>query len=109
MESHIKHVDQIIAFLEQTGVTSKVKKGNVFKSEVEYLGHIIRTGFLAVDRANTESHRKVRPPTSKTELKSFMGICDVYRLVIKRFTEKAYQRSQVLKKTSPDEFKLDER
>lgn len=68
VESHINHVDIILTCLERAGVTLKVKKCKFSTSELEYLGHIIRPGRLAVDGANTESLKKAQPPTLKTEL-----------------------------------------
>ncbi len=108
VESHVKHVDEILSCLKQAGVTLKVKKCKFFTTEVEYLGHIIKPGRLEVDGANTKSLKEALPPTSKTELRSFLGLCNVYRRFIKDFTKTAHPLNQLLKKNSPDKFQLDE-
>ena len=75
---------------------------------MEYLGHIIKPGHLEVDRAKTASLRDAKPPSSKTELRSFLGMCNVYRRFIAEFTNWARPLNKLLKKGEPDQFELDE-
>ena len=79
VEDHIRHVDEILTALEEAGVTLKISEYYFFRREVEYLGHIIKPGHLEVDRAKTTSLRDSKPPSYKTELRSFLGMCNVYR------------------------------
>ena len=106
MESHIQHVDEILSCLKKAGVTLKINKCKFFTTTVDYLGHTITPGQLEVDGANTKSLKESLPPTSKTELRSFLGLCNVYRRFISDFTKKAYQLNQLLRKNSPDRFNL---
>ena len=108
VEDHIRHVDEILECLAAAGVTLKMKKCKFFTTTVEYLGHIIKPGKLEVDQANTESLRKAQPPTNRSELRSFLGFCNVYRRFIKDFTRLAGPINKLLKKNSPDQFILDE-
>ena len=107
VEEHIQHVDEILHCLSKAGVTLKIKKCKFFTTTVDYLGHVIKPGKLEIDRTNTESLRKAAPPTSKTELRSFLGLCNVYRRFIPNFTDIASPLNALLKKNSPDSFKLD--
>ena len=59
-----------------------------------------------MDQANTASLRDAKPPTSKTELISFLGLCNVYRRFIENFAKHAHPLNQLLKKGSPDKFEL---
>ena len=85
-----------------------MKKCKFFIDEVEYLGHIIRPGRLEVDTVNTASLRDAKPPTTRTELRSFLGLCNVYRRFIRDFTHLAHPLNRLLKKGSPDKFELDD-
>ena len=107
VEEHIQHVDEILHCLSKAGVTLKIKKCKFFTTTVDYLGHVIKPGKLEIDRTNTESLRKAAPPTSKTELRSFLGLCNVYPRFIPNFTDIASPLNALLKKNSPDSFKLD--
>ena len=46
-----------------------------------YLGHVIRPGRLEVERRNVVAIERARPPQNQTELRSFLGMCNVYRFV----------------------------
>ena len=107
VEEHIRHVDEVFTTLRQAGVTLKISKCRFFSDKVEYLGHIIRPGKLEVDRAHTASLRDAKPPTTKTELRSFLGLFNVYRRFVKDFTGLAHPLNKLLQKGSPDKFELD--
>ena len=86
----------------------KMKKCKFFRDKVEYVGHIFRPGRLEVDTVNTASLRDAKPPTTRTELRSFLGLCNVYRRFIRDFTHLAHPLNRLLKKGSPDKFELDD-
>ena len=46
INEHINHVDEVLEYLSQAGVTLKIRKCNFFTDKVEYLGHIIKPGTL---------------------------------------------------------------
>ena len=101
VEEHIQHVDEILTALGNAGVTLKIKKCTFFSDSVEYLGHVIKPGKLEIDGANTKSLRDAKPPTTKTELRSFLGLCNVYRRFIKNFSMTAHPLNELLKKRFP--------
>ena len=86
----------------------KIKKCKFFTTTVEYLGHIIKPGRLEIDQVNKQSLRQAKPPTTKSELRAFLGLCNVYTRFIDNFTNVATPLNFLLKKNSPDKFELDE-
>ena len=86
----------------------KVSKCTFFSDKIEYLGHIIKPGRLEVDEANTRSLRDARPPTTKTQLRSFLGLVNVYRRFIEDFAKVSGPLNELLKKGAPDKFELNE-
>ena len=96
VDEHITHVDEVLSALRSSGVTLKIKKCRFFSDSVEYLGHIIRPGRLEVDNANTRSLRDAKPPTSKTEIRSFLGLCNVYRRFIPNFAKEGSPPERVI-------------
>lgn len=47
-EEHIDHVRQFSKLMKDAGLTLKLKKGEFFTNPVDYLGHGIKSGCLAV-------------------------------------------------------------
>ena len=87
VEEHIQHVDAILSTLQKAGVSLKLKKCSFFTKEVRYLGHIIRSGSLSVDETSTASLREAVRPETQSEVRSFMGMCNVYRRFVKGYTD----------------------
>ena len=64
-------------------------------------------GILRDQSKNIASLRDENPPTTQTELRSFLGLYNVYRRFIEQFSKFAHPLNQVLKKI-PDKFELNE-
>jgi len=81
-EAHMPHLDTVLTLLGKHGATLKAQKCHLFSNEVEYLGHVVRPGRLSVNEKNLKSIKKAVFPKTQTQLRSFLGICNVCR----RFT-----------------------
>jgi len=81
-ESHLSHLDTVLTLLRKHGVTFKAQKCHLFSNEFEYLGHVVRPGRLSVNEKNLKAIKKAVLPKTQTQLRSFLGMCNVYR----RFT-----------------------
>jgi hypothetical protein len=77
-ESHLRHVDDALTLLRTAGISLKLKKCRFFSDTVDYLGHVIRHGRLGVAEKNTDALRDAPLPTTQTELRSFLGLCNMY-------------------------------
>ena len=104
VESHIDHVDQILSVLRHAGISLKIDKCDFFTKTVKYLGHIVRPGTLEVDRARTLSLQRMKLPRTLTELRSFLGMVNVYRKFIRDYTSMAHPLYGMLK-NQPKESK----
>lgn len=100
-ESHLEAVDKILETLKQAGISLKLKKCTWCTDSVKYLGHIIKPGELHVNDVRTKSLREMQHPTTQTELRSFLGLINVYRRFIPHFSHIASPLNQLLKKGSP--------
>ena len=108
VEDHIRHVDEILTTLTEANITLKISKCRFFSDTVEYLGHLIKHGQLQIDDTNTKSLKEAKPPTTKSELRSFLGLCNVYKRFIENFAVLAHPLNQLLRKNSPDTFELND-
>jgi hypothetical protein len=77
------HLDAVLHCLYRAGLTLNFKKCNFFKDTVDYLGLVIRPGQLSVAEKNTAALKDMMHPTTQTELRSFLGLCNVYRRFLK--------------------------
>eukprot|EP00171_Calliarthron_tuberculosum_P013936 IDg13936t1 len=96
-EEHLTHLDQVLTALKGAGVTLQLRKCEFFTDRIKYLGHIIRPGTLEVEEAATRCLRDVRQPTTPGELRSFLGLCNVYRRFVRSYTDIAAPLYELLK------------
>jgi hypothetical protein len=101
-EEHLRHLDEILSLLKGAGASLKLKKCHFFQPTVDYLGHVIHPGKLAVAEKNIDSIKKAIYPKTRTELRSFLGMCNVYRRFVDKFAKIASPLSDLLKKGQPE-------
>ena len=82
VESHLSHLDTVLTLLGKHGVILKAQKCHLLSNEVEYVGHVVRTGRWSVNEKNLKAIKKAVFPKTQTQLTSFVGMCNVCR----RFT-----------------------
>jgi RNase H-like domain found in reverse transcriptase/Reverse transcriptase (RNA-dependent DNA polymerase) len=97
-EAHRHHVHEVLCLLEEAGLSLKLSKCHFFQASVDYLGHVIRPGRLGVAEKNTAALRDAPFPRTRTELRSFLGLCNVYRRFVPRFAAIAAPISTLLGK-----------
>jgi hypothetical protein len=95
---HMAHLDAVLHRLYRAGRTLNLKKCHFFKETVDYLGHVIRPGQLSVAEKNTTTLKSTNHPTTQTELRSFLGLCNVYRRFVRGFAKIAAQLNLLLRK-----------
>ena len=84
-EDHVQHVKEVLSTLKEVDFSLKLKKCEFFTQTVDYLGHVIHPGRLEVAKKNTEAVKNFKPPRNQTELRSFLGLCNVYRRFVPNF------------------------
>ena len=103
-EDHSADVREILTMLQHSGFTLKVRKCNFFAQSVDYLGHVIRPGKIEFAPKNTEAVEGLEEPCTQTELRSFLGVCNVYRCFVPNFTRIAAPLRAILRKACPVEI-----
>ena len=97
-EEHLEHLDAVLGRLYRAGLSLNLKKCHFIQESVSYLGHVVYPGKLAVAAKNTHALRTAKPPKTQTELRSFLGLCNVYRRFVAGFAKIAYPLNQLLRK-----------
>lgn len=98
MDDQIRHFDELLTALTDTGIALKIKTFHFYQRQSEYLDLMDKRGCLKIDNTNVASLRDAAPPTNKTQLRYFLGLCKVYSRFIDGFTGLAHPLNNVLKK-----------
>lgn len=98
---HLKHLDAVLAVLKDAGLCLKLNKCRFFTQAVDYLCHIAHPGKLEVASKNTDAIVGFKEPSTKTELRSFFRLCNVYRRFVPNISRVAALLKNLLKKEVP--------
>lgn len=75
----------VLPILDNTEAIFNTKKYNFFARKIDSLGHVIWPGNMERAIHTTDAIRHSKSPCSSTELKSFLGLCNVYRRFVFNF------------------------
>jgi len=100
-EEHVGHVDRVLRLLLGAGVTLRMPKCRFLRKTVEYLGHEIKPGRLGVMNAHMRALREAHFPTTRTQVRSFVGMCNVFRRFVPNFARMAAPLTDLMGSTAP--------
>lgn len=98
MEDHFEDVEQILKKMEAAGINLKIKKCEWLTDTVKYLGHRITPVSLQMEEAQTAAIHGTLPPKTQTQFRSFLGMCNVYRRFVPRYSHVATPLNVLLRK-----------
>lgn len=78
-KEHMKVLEEVLKRLRDYGLFVKPKKCTFAAPEIKLLGHIIGRNGISPDPAKVEAVASFPDPTSKTELRAFLGLVNYYR------------------------------
>ncbi|XP_068235246.1 uncharacterized protein [Palaemon carinicauda] len=76
--NHIQKIKEVFSRLKQHGLTINLAKSNFCKGQVSYLGHRVGSGKVLPHDANISAITSYPVPTTKQELKRFLGMVGYY-------------------------------
>ena len=82
---HLQQLREVFNALSQNGLTVKNQKCEFGKTQLEYLGHLIGNGELAVPKHRATAMSNFIQPKTKRQLRSFLGAASYYRRFVKDF------------------------
>ncbi|GJR51173.1 putative reverse transcriptase domain-containing protein [Tanacetum coccineum] len=77
-EEHEEHLRTVLQILRQEKLYAKFSKCEFWLSKVAFLGHIVSAEGITMDPAKVEAITKWPRPTSVTEVRSFLGLMQIY-------------------------------
>lgn len=85
-EEHLQHLQEILERIKKANLTIKPAKCKFVQEQVKYLGHEVGRGQRSPAELKVKSIRNFPVPTSKTEIRAFLGLAGYYRQYIPMFS-----------------------
>jgi hypothetical protein len=83
---HLLHLDKVFKRLSEVGIYCRPHKCTFMKSQIKFLGFIVGHGCRHVDPAVKQVVADWPVPTSKADVKSFLGFANFYREFIQDYS-----------------------
>ena len=87
VQDHVDHLRQVIDVHVQCGMKLNLRKCELFRSEVVYLGHLVSEQGIQMVPSYVDKVKDWPLPTTGAELKSFLGFSGYYRGFIKEYSD----------------------
>ena len=86
-DSLAKRVSSVFKRLEEKDITVNSSKSVLNATEVKFLGHHISSSGIRPDPRTTEKILSMKPPNSRSELETFLGLVNFFGRLIPNFSE----------------------
>ncbi len=96
-EEHMALVDAVFAAFQKHQFIFKLSKTELYKQEMDFLGHRLTQSGVARQPAKVEAIQKWELPKSQEELRSFLSVLGYYRRFVDGFAKIAQPLSDMLR------------
>jgi hypothetical protein len=103
-EEHEKHLRLVLEKVRSNKLYAKFSKCEFWLTKVAFLGHVISAGGVSVDLSKVKDVLNWMPPTTASEIRSFLGLAGYYRRFIKDFSKIAKTMMKLLEKNKAFEW-----
>ena len=90
LAEHVKETDMTVSALKNYNLKVKLKKCDILKTKVRFLGQEIENGIIRPVEERCEALFRYEKPNFLKQLQSFIGLSNGYRKYIKDYAHKAH-------------------
>ena len=101
-EEHVQDVRRVLTALRAAHLTAKPTKCHFGCNKVEFLGHMIGEGKISPTQEGVEKVLKAARPTTKKEVRAFIGLVAYYRKFIPNMAVIAAPLTDLTKNNAPN-------
>lgn len=94
---HEKHVEIALGRIRAAGLSLNPSKCKFFRTEIKLLGFIVSKGKVKIDPEKSSAIQNHVKPKTISELRSFLGLCNVCRSFVPNYAEKSRILTDMLK------------
>ena len=102
--THLIHMRQLFQRLREADLKLNREKCNFFKSDIQYLEHLISREGIEPLPEKLESIKEIPPPTTPKKVKQFLGLIGYYRKFVPRFADVARPLTNLTRLDQPFEW-----
>ena len=93
IEEHDRHLETLLRRAEDVGIKFNPDKKVVCQTEVKYFGHVLSNEGVKIDPAKVQAIQNLRPPSSRGELETMLGMFNY----LAKFTPKIAEKMNILR------------
>ncbi len=101
-EDHLERLRRVLSELRRAGLTANPGKCHLALSEAKYLGFHVGRGLIRPQEKKVEAVRSAPRPTTKTQVRAFLGMAGYYRCFIPNFSSLAASLTDLTRKGQPE-------
>ncbi|GJP45013.1 hypothetical protein CLOM_g4399 [Closterium sp. NIES-68] len=105
-EQHLQDLDAVFTLLHKNRLITKGSKCDFLKQELEFLGHVVSTKGVKIDRKKIKTIQEWKPPSNIKELQSFLGFINYVRRFIPNMKQQAAFDQLKIALTSPPVLRI---
>lgn len=113
LDTHQKHVEQVLARLRSVGLYAKAEKCEFHTDKVEFLGFVATPGGITMDQTKVQTVLDWPTPGNLRDVRAFLGFANFYRRFIRSYSSIAHPLTQLTRKeltfawTSAEQYAFD--
>ena len=100
-EEHLKHLRAVLERLRQNKLTAKPSKCVWAAEKLDYLGHVVGGGTVAVPQARVKAIKNFKKPVTKKDMRAFLGMTGYYHRFIKNYGDRAWNLTKATTRDAP--------